>query len=127
MIQLIEMMTNDMEPLMIEANISKGHLRFPEEALKIQVPYFKKAYSWLTKIYEDEFVVVKEAKALLPQETWDRYKTWGGFEDHREAKILKKALFNLRKALIAKSRPALFKKGEVKKCLKAMSLSRKKD
>ena len=119
MIQLIEMMTKTMEPLMLEANITEGHLLFPAEAT---VPYFKKAYTWLTKIYETEFVFALQAKALLPQETWDNYKAFG-YTDHRETKILKKALFNLRRALIAKSRPTLFKKGEIKKCL---SSSRKK-
>ena len=120
-IQALRLMATEMQPFVVEANVPEGQLVFSEDAEQLKVSYFNKGFTWLRRVYCSEFDELKKAKALQPQEIWDRYKLMG-WTDHAETKILKKALFQFRKAIIAKNRPTIFKKGEVKKCLKSSKL-----
>lgn len=90
-------------------------LKIKPEQLTIQPgehPYedFDEAHDWIYSIYLQEYTAVMEVKRLLPDEIWERYRKWGDYESHREMQLLSEALERLRKRLIEKNRPKLFKR-----------------
>ena len=99
--------------------IKPDYLSLPEEAAKLKMPMIRAGWKWLTAIYDDEYAEVRRLKSLLPDEIWARYKSWGGFEDHREVVLLKEALVALRKRLISREKPDIFKKSKCEKAIKA--------
>ena len=107
------MMEDVMEPTLKEAKIRDNHLSLPDNADDLPAIMIRDGLRWFTEIYENQYEAVKTVKRLLPQEIWDRYNTWSGFEDHQEVILLKKVMIPFRTILVGRNRPTLFKKGIV--------------
>lgn len=94
-----------------DGKIKDTHLDLPELATEFPHKMLLEGCDWLISIFENEFEAVRKVKALLPQETWDRYESWGCFDETQEVILLKEKLVPFRKALVGHNRPGLFKKG----------------
>ena len=105
-----------MKDLMVEAGYKSNFLDFPEGVELVSPHYLETGYYWLRDIHGHEWRAAKGIKDLLKQEIWDRYDTWGGYEDHAEMRLRKET----RKALKLryKTRPLLFRKGKLANVIK---------
>lgn len=96
-----------------KAKVRENQLDIPEDAGEIfKIDFIRPAYAWLKEVHEHEFQAYREIKLLLPEEIWERYEKWGGFEEHRECVLLKDATIQLRKRICSRERPDFFKKSK---------------
>ena len=113
------MMLKEMEPLLKEAGVKDNYLYLYDDSELLPITTIRSAYKWLTHIYSVTHAAAKSIKKLLPDELWNRYKMWEDFDNHREVKLLKQALRDLRKAIRTRNKPMYFKRGvtraEIKK------------
>lgn len=101
-----------------DVSIKQDHLSIPENASILRADFIRPAYHWMVEVYEVEYNDVQEIKRLLKPEIWQRYKAWGGFDEHREMVLLKARLSDLRQRLVSRDRPDFFKKTKIAKGLK---------
>jgi len=101
-----------------DVKIKPDQLCIPDSAAQLRADFIRPAYHWLVTLEHEEFAAVRSIKKLLPEEIWVKYRTWGGFEDHRECVMLREALANLRQKIVGRDRPDFFKKTLVAKSLK---------
>lgn len=106
-----------------EVTIKPEQLAFEDECIKLKADYIRPAYKWLIELSEKEFSEVLRVKSLLSAELWQRYRTWGGFEEHREVILLKAALKTLRMAVVSRNRPDFYKRSKRAKKLNIRSKS----
>ena len=92
-----------MLPILKEAGFPES-FDLPKEATKKQA---EDAYTWLNCIYENEYNVLKIIMDLRTKEVWDRYDSWGGFDEHAEMKMRKVARRALKSCY--KHRTSIFK------------------
>jgi hypothetical protein len=120
----MEMMIKEMQPLLREAGIKDDYLVIMDDSEILYAAFIKEGYDWLEHIYSILWKAAYNIKKLLPNELWERYKTWEDFDNHREVKLLKQALVHLSKAVRSHKKPDFFKKGrvrvEIKKRKKAL-------
>ena len=76
----------------------------------------REGYQWLLAVYQGPFQKVLDIWNLCPEKVWDRYFLFGGFEEHREMILLRKALIHLKKSMYR--RPVLFTKSKVTKLVR---------
>lgn len=114
MLEEIFKLVTEMSPLFLEAKIQEDYLSFPEESLRFDSSIISEAYKWINKIYSKEYKNVLGIWTLLSPDMWQRYRLWEDFGDHRETTLLNEALQKLRRAVINKNRPDLFKKYKLK-------------
>lgn len=105
-----------------DVNIKPDHFSFSEDVSILKMDFIRPGYKWLNTVLIEEFEEVKKVKRLLTDKLWKRYKTWGGFEDLREAILLKEALNTLRAKVVSRERPDVLKKS---KCTKAIKTRQK--
>lgn len=97
-----------------ELKIRADHLTIPENVVDLKSEDIKIALEWLRGICHNQHSALVKARKLLTPDQWKRYALWGDdFDEHQEVIILKKAQVELRKVLVSKDRPNLFKKGYV--------------
>lgn len=123
-VELIEASLNylsKMESMILKSGSKKPiTLGGTEEALQdVPMEHVREGYNWLKSIYETEFKSVIAIRKLLSEETWDRYESWGGFDEHREVVLLNERFAVLKKAMAMSRRPDIFKKTKVEKWLRA--------
>ena len=92
--------------------IRKDHLTIPNDAYQYRADFIRPAYVWLCARYDVEYSDVQRIKKMQPAAIWERYKKWGGFEEHREVLLLNDALILLRSSLVSRTRPDFFKKSK---------------
>lgn len=102
MLDQIGKMLSEMYPSIVEADAKRITLKKGPKYDEVE-----KGYRWITRIYEGEYKKVKEIRNLLPQHLWDRYNSWGDFDDLQECVLLRQNLQQLKKA-ISHERPKLF-------------------
>jgi len=90
-----------------DAKIRPTHFDVPEDADGTTI---KEGLDWLVGVYGSEYREIVRIKALQSSEIWARYKRWGGFEEHREVVLLRRAIHTLRMKVVSRDRPELFKK-----------------
>lgn len=96
---------------------------FDREGIKVKPLYYtvaedadkhiarvREAHQWMSDIEAFELLEVRKIYGLLKPEIWARYRSWGGFEEHREMKMLSAALAALRTKVISRQRPDFFKR-----------------
>lgn len=106
--------------------IKPDHLTIPENAEKLRADFLRPGFHWLYEIHDNEYDAVIQIKKLLKPEIWQRYKEWGGFDEHREMILLRERLSDLRKRLVSRDRPDFFKKTVIAKALKRAEKKNKK-
>ena len=117
-----------MEKLFNEAGIPDEYLYLPENVEFIDVKYLIEGYEWISEIHNTVWRNAHSIKKLLPDELWERYKSWEAFEDAREVILLNEALVNLKKQVVNSNRPVLFKKSRLKSIIRrAVKRSKKND
>lgn len=120
MISAMAVMLFQMKPMILKSGFAKTvELGGSQEDLaEVHMDHVREGYKWLLTVYETEYKSVMEIRKLLPEETWDRYERWGGFDEHREVVLLKERLAVLKKAMTMSKRPNIFKKTKVEKWLR---------
>ena len=115
MIDKIRVYCEAMSNHLAELKIREGHLSLPEDLTIFKAATLKDGLEWIEAIWSKEYDALVRAKRLLTPDQWKRYELWGfeNFEDHQEVIILRRAQVDLRKVLVSKDRPDLFKKGFV--------------
>ena len=113
-IEKIEQMLTGMYKLLDIGKIKKVFLH--EQAAELPADVVREGYQWLIAIHQEAYHKVWKTWKLCPEDVWDRYFKFGGFEDHDEVKMLRAALLHLKKAMHV--RPVLFLKGKSSKILK---------
>ena len=86
-----------------------------------QLPYamIKEGYNWLIRVYTHEYLAVLKVRELCKPEIWERMLLLGGFEEHREMKMLRGAQKLFRATCVSRKRPDLFKRGVVRATINA--------
>lgn len=110
-----------------DVQIKPDYLHIPENSEKLRADFIRPAFHWLKEVYAREYYDVREVKKLLPDHIWKRYKDWGGFDEHRECVMLREALSQLRRAVVARTRPDFFKKTIIAKKFKEIAKSEQED
>lgn len=120
MLQVMAEKRNEIVSTMLEEgiNIKEDILNIPEGAESLRADFIRPAYHWIVDVHAREFYNVREVKKLLAPEIWTRYRTWGGFEDHREVVMLREAMSDLRQRIVSRDRPDFFKKTVIQKKMK---------
>jgi len=101
--------TVKMKTILEEAKIKMSYVALPEETGNIPMAYLKEGLAWLKSIHDNEFQACLETKALIPDEQWAIYQ-FMDMEGSREMIDLKKNFRDLRKKIINKERPAVFRR-----------------
>ena len=114
----IEKMSSEMGTCLQHIKGNKDYLSVPEGVEHLNDKWVEDAFNWLTTIYNGVYQDWLEVRKLLSEEQWKRYELWGGFERHREVKMLKKESIKVRTAIISRKRPNFFKKGKVNAAVK---------
>lgn len=117
---------SSMRTILTEAKVLETSLAVPIGSELIPMNVVRKANKWIKHIQDTEFKAVQKVKALIPEEQWEGYKLFGGFDDHREVKMLREAQMVLRKAVTTRSRPDFFKKGYINGLIKKASKDKSK-
>lgn len=112
MLAEMNVMGNEIMTLLLkeETKIRKNHLIVPEGSEELRADFIRPAYKWLANIYHNEYAKARRVRGLLSDELWARYKSWGGFDEHREVVLLRKACNDLRTALVSQKRPDFYKR-----------------
>lgn len=113
-IKKIEQMLTGMYKLLDIGKIKPIYIH--PQAAELPADVVREGYQWLIAIYQEAYHKVWSVWKLCDEEVWDRYFAFGGFEDHREVKMLRAALLHLKKSM--RVRPVLFLKGKSSKILK---------
>jgi len=92
--------------------VKVDQLTIPEDADQFRADFIRPAYYWIGSVYETAYAEVRRIKRMQTDEMWKRYRTWGGFEEHREVILMKNALQVLRNAIVSHSRPDFYKKSK---------------
>lgn len=105
----IETVTKAMGPLVIEAGIKVEYITLPTEQDNIPNEMLRIGWEWLQPIYLGPWAACKEIKDLLAPEQWQQYALLG-MDGSLEVEELRTHLRTLRKAIINKTRPRVFRK-----------------
>lgn len=115
--ELVESMADllkEMNPLLEKANL-RSPLYIPTNAEGIyKIDILREAYGWLKAIYEIEYKDALRVWNLLPEELWERYRTFGGLSGAEEVKLLNKRMTMLRAVTKISNRPKFFIKKKEK-------------
>lgn len=117
----------EMRPILVEAGINLEHYELPEddEIEHLYPEIFTTAFNWLLDIRGNQYAKILGIKELLPEEIWERYKKWEGFEEHREVVMLNTALRVLKAHMAIHNRPDLFCKTKVTEMTRASKAKQK--
>lgn len=119
MLRTMRMHAHDMKGAIAECEGLKDDiLDVPDDAEKLKVDFIKPAYAWICELRTIVWKKYRDVKNLLSDTLWERYKQWGGFEDHRECVLLRESLVAFRKAVRHRDRPDFYKKGKLNAALK---------
>lgn len=118
---------NEMEPLLIEAKVTNEYFSITDRVIELDNGFIQEAYDWLLKSYTGVYKNAYDIKKLLPQETWDRYRGWAMFGEHREVELLEKELKRVRRVFVSAKRPTLFKQTAIKKILDRIDAEKEKN
>lgn len=105
----VKALLDEMSFLLIEAGVPARQVKMPEGRPpdQIKIEKYTEAFDWLHRLSQsDAMTAVQKAKALLPQEIWDNYKSFD-INGLREQGILADAQLLLRKEW-KKQRPYFF-------------------
>lgn len=127
MLVMVNDLIKEMKTLLIEANIKKEYFKIPDRVLDLEPHMIREAYAWILRAYEDQYRQAYDIKKLLPQGTWDRYKSWAMFGEHREVELLDKELKNLRRVFVSAKRPQLFKRTIIERMLEKIDAGKKEE
>lgn len=111
-----------MRSIFDQVGIKKDHFSFciEKEGLEdLDTEFLEVASDWIDTVYILLYGDILQIKKLLSEETWKRYQTWGGFEEHRECVLLRGALDRFKEMITSKDRPDFFKKGKLDAKLKS--------
>jgi len=121
-IQAMKAWLLEMKPMILKSGFAQAITlgsNDDEELEKVHNDHVLEGYNWIKAVHETEYKYVMEIRKLLPEETWDRYERWGGFDEHREVVLLKERLAVFKKAMSMKNRPNILKRTKVEKWLHA--------
>lgn len=113
-IKKIEEMLDGMYKLLEIGKIKKVFLH--ELAVELPADVVRSGYQWLIAVHQEAFQKVWKIWKLCEPKVWNRYFVFGGFEDHREMKLLRASLQYLKRVM--RVRPVLFLKGKSSKLLR---------
>ena len=127
MLTVMSDLLKEMRPILAEANIKSEYFTINERVADLDIEVIKEAYFWLLETYSSQYKQAYGIKKLLPQGTWDRYKSWALFGEHREVELLAKELKVLRRVFVSVKRPILFKQPVVLKLLEKVDARKKEE
>lgn len=105
----IEKLACEMMPILTEAKIKESYLELPEEPASVPMAYLKEGLRWLMALHANEYQACLQTKALIPSDQWEMYRMLD-MQGSREMIDLSKNFRDLRKKIISKDRPSLFRK-----------------
>ena len=110
MIEEIRFYSQAMRTNFVQVKLTQTHLDHYVLNMANGLPFdlVEEAYVWIKGIFDAEYATILKIKKLLSEEMWERYRVWGGFEDHRESVMLREAHEAFRAKLVSKLRPAYF-------------------
>lgn len=97
-----------------DAQVKPDQLDIPADSDKFKMSFIRDGFNWLSEVFTTEYQEVIRIKKTQPEEIWLRYRSWGGFEDHEEVVLLRKAINELRAKVISRKRADYFKKSKRK-------------
>jgi hypothetical protein len=102
-----------MKPIIVEANIKPSQIEIPVETDNISTSELAEGHDWLKAVFEKQYAACKETKNLLPEEQWAHYRNMD-MDGTIEMRELKERLRELRRVIINKNRPRVFRRNGVK-------------
>ena len=113
MLDEIKRMVAEMQSAFKHIKTPEEHLVLPEETINLSADLIREGYKWLVIVFDNKHSRWLKVRSLLDESQWDRYFLWGGFENHREMVMLKEASLHLRREVVARTRPDLFKRSKL--------------
>ena len=98
-----------MRYILAEANIKQNYLEIPEKKEVIPTLYLEEGLTWIQKVHDIEFAACLATKDLVPESQWLQYR-FLDMEGAAEVIQLKQNFRALRKKIINKNRPAVFRR-----------------
>lgn len=98
-----------MKNILAEAKIKFEYVLLPDDISNIPTVYLEEGLKWIKAIHDNEYQACLKTKALIPEDQWELYK-FMDMEGSREMIDLKKSFRDLRKRIISKERPIVFRK-----------------
>jgi hypothetical protein len=98
-----------MRSIIIEANIKPSYVQIPDNTDNVSIVELEEGLEWLKGVHDNQWTLCCETKLLLPEDQWDHYKAMD-MDGTIEMRELKKRLRDLRKVIISKDRPRIFRK-----------------
>lgn len=98
-----------MRYILAEANIKQDYVTLPEKKDTIPTLYLEEGILWIKTVYANEYTTCVETKALVPEEQWVQYR-FLDMDGAAEVIQLKQNFRALRKKIISKNRPAVFRR-----------------
>lgn len=102
-----------MRELVTEANIRPSQIEIPIETERLSLTELEEGLDWLKGVFEKEFARCRQTKALLPEDQWNHYRQMD-MTGTIEMKELKEVFRALRKVIINKNRPRIFRRTRAK-------------
>ena len=109
MVSSILAFTYKMASILKEAKIKLSYVSLPEKTENIPHIYLEDGLSWVTKVHDEEFAACMKTKTLVSEEQWQQYK-FLDMDGAAEVIELKQRFRALRKRIINKERPAVFRR-----------------
>jgi len=95
-----------------DADIKPTYLDLPEDPDHFKMEFVKAGYAWILQVHTAQYAEVRRIWKMQTPEMWKRYKSWGVFDEHREVVLLRKAINDLRAAIVSRSRADFYKKSK---------------
>lgn len=104
----------EMRPWMDKAGVAQTALTITARWEILPMSWIREAWHWIGSIRLRELAKIGKVRSLLPEELWDKYENWGGFDDCQEMIMMVNSLKDLKRVVISNDRPNFFKKTRVK-------------
>lgn len=98
-----------MKTILEEAKIKFSYVQMPEEKGHIPTHCLEEGLAWLIRLHDNQFAACLETKKLVPEDQWEMYRMLD-MSGSREMLDLNKNFRDLRKVVISKERPAVFRR-----------------
>ena len=94
--------------MLAEANIKQSFVELPPIRDKVPTVLLEEGLEWIKSLHDVEYAACLETKALVSDEQWEQYR-FLDMDGAAEVIRLKKDLRALRKKIISKTRPTVFR------------------
>lgn len=114
MVSASSILLTELRPWMDKAGVKQIALIITSDWEQLPMSMIREGWNWLKVIHSINLAEITKVRSLLPEDLWEKYENWGGFDDLREVQMMNEALIRLKKKVTNNDRPNFFKKTTVR-------------